>query len=237
MIIKRFIIDQLVNAFNVGTPFAAIKSLVADLENSDLPGADRKAKVLADFEQIGYGLASWIVDTLLQLALLYPVILMCASLLIVGFLVVYPLYSLTLTSFQVNDFGRDTIWGFDNWQKVFNQQRIGRAILELPTQRLHRQIVGHQQAIKPNVAADDLVHDGFRPCAGRCRINRRVDDMRAHRHWQVGVGAKWREVDAFQLGARRINDGKLHMAVGAGASRTDSIGTTTTRNANRISAG
>ena len=71
MIIKRFIIDQLVNAFNVGTPFAAVKSLVADLENSDLPGAERKAKVLADFEQIGYGLASWIVDTLLQLALLY----------------------------------------------------------------------------------------------------------------------------------------------------------------------
>ena len=71
MIIKRFIIDQLVNSFNVGTPFAAIKSLVADMENSELSGSERKAKVLADFEQIGYGLAGWLVDTLLQLALLY----------------------------------------------------------------------------------------------------------------------------------------------------------------------
>ena len=71
MVIKRFIIDQLVSAFDVGVQFAAIKSLVADLENSELSGAERKAKVIADFEAIGYGLAGWLVDTLLQLALLY----------------------------------------------------------------------------------------------------------------------------------------------------------------------
>ena len=38
---------------------------------NNFSGAERKAKVLADFEQIGYGLAGWLVDTLLQLALLY----------------------------------------------------------------------------------------------------------------------------------------------------------------------
>ena len=66
-------------------------------------------------------------------------VMMTALLAVVGFLVVYPLFSLALTSFQVNDFGRDTIWGIGNWEKVFTQQRIGRAIWNTITLSVTRQ--------------------------------------------------------------------------------------------------
>ena len=71
MVVKRFLVEQLVNVFKLGVPFAAIRSLVEDMENSELSGPERKAKVLADFERIGYGIASWLAETLIQLALLW----------------------------------------------------------------------------------------------------------------------------------------------------------------------
>ncbi len=68
-------------------------------------------------------------------------VLLTGLLLIVGFLVLYPLLTLAMTSFQTNEFGRDTIWGIDNWSKVFTQQRIGRAIWNTITLSLTRQAI------------------------------------------------------------------------------------------------
>jgi iron(III) transport system permease protein len=68
-------------------------------------------------------------------------VLLTALLLIVGFLVLYPLFTLALTSFQTNEFGRDAIWGIDNWSKVFTQQRIGRAIWNTISLSLTRQAI------------------------------------------------------------------------------------------------
>ena len=60
---------------------------------------------------------------------------------LVGFLVVYPLYSLVLTSFQINEFGRDPLWGLAHWFKIFDQARIGRAINNTITLSLTRQVI------------------------------------------------------------------------------------------------
>ena len=60
---------------------------------------------------------------------------------LVGFLVAYPLYSLVLTSFQINEFGRDAVWGVENWVKIFSQPRIGRAINNTITLSLTRQAI------------------------------------------------------------------------------------------------
>lgn len=68
-------------------------------------------------------------------------VLLTGLLLIVGFLVLYPLFTLALTSFQTNEFGRDAIWGIDNWSKVFTQQRIGRAIWNTISLSLTRQAI------------------------------------------------------------------------------------------------
>ncbi len=69
------------------------------------------------------------------------VVLLTTLLLVVGFLVLYPLFNLLVTSFQTNDFGRETIWGIENWQKVFTQQRIGRAIWNTISLSLTRQAI------------------------------------------------------------------------------------------------
>lgn len=71
MVIIRYLVSQLGAALANERQWSAMKSLVADLENSELTGAERKVKVLADFEAIGYEIAGWLAETLLQLALLY----------------------------------------------------------------------------------------------------------------------------------------------------------------------
>lgn len=71
MVVLRFMVHQLGTLLSNETQWAAMRSLVADLENSELSGKDRKAKVIADFEAIGYDIAGWLLETLLQLALLY----------------------------------------------------------------------------------------------------------------------------------------------------------------------
>ena len=68
---KQEIIDLVAKTLAGGVEFAAMKSLVADLESSELSGSEKRAKVIADFEQIGYGLAGWLVNVLLELAVAY----------------------------------------------------------------------------------------------------------------------------------------------------------------------
>ena len=47
---------------------------------------------------------------------------------VVAYLLLYPIISLLLTSFQVNAFGQEPIHGLDNWRKIFTQERISDAV-------------------------------------------------------------------------------------------------------------
>lgn len=63
-----FLIDNLASLIAGGTEFSAMKSLVADIQDSGLSGDEKKAKVLDDFGQIGYEIGGWVVNLLLELA-------------------------------------------------------------------------------------------------------------------------------------------------------------------------
>jgi iron(III) transport system permease protein len=47
---------------------------------------------------------------------------------IIVYLLVYPVLSLVLTSFQVNVFGQDLVYGLGNWRDVLSQGRVGEAV-------------------------------------------------------------------------------------------------------------
>lgn len=63
-----FLIDNLAALVAGGTEFSAMKSLVADIQDSGLSGDEKKAKVLDGFAQIGYEIGGWVVNLLLELA-------------------------------------------------------------------------------------------------------------------------------------------------------------------------
>jgi hypothetical protein len=54
-----------------GVPFAAMRSLIQDMESTSLAGQEKKAKVLEDFHAIGYGLTGWLVELIFGLAIAY----------------------------------------------------------------------------------------------------------------------------------------------------------------------
>ena len=71
MIILKELVELVTKTIAGGVEFAAMKSLVTDMEDKDLSGAEKREKVLEDFTQIGYGLAGWVVNALLELAIVY----------------------------------------------------------------------------------------------------------------------------------------------------------------------
>ena len=71
MSIQKFLASSLAEAIAGGTEFAAMKSLVADMEAQDLAPEVKRAKVIEDFKAIGYELAGWTVNALLELALIW----------------------------------------------------------------------------------------------------------------------------------------------------------------------
>jgi hypothetical protein len=66
--ITPFIIEQFASWLAGGTPFAAMRTIVADYNDSSLTGAEKRAAVLGEFEKIGYSLAGWLANLLLELA-------------------------------------------------------------------------------------------------------------------------------------------------------------------------
>ena len=71
MSVQQFLAESLGKAIAGGVEFAAMKNLVADMEAQDLSSDEKRAKVIADFKAIGYELAGWVVNALLELALIY----------------------------------------------------------------------------------------------------------------------------------------------------------------------
>lgn len=54
-----------------GVPFEAAKGIVKDMENSDLSGEEKRAAAVARLKELGYGLAGFLVNLAVELAVAY----------------------------------------------------------------------------------------------------------------------------------------------------------------------
>src|SRR5690349_16814621 len=68
-------------------------------------------------------------------------VLTIVLLLVVGFVVLYPILLLALNSFRVGVFGQTTTWGVDNWVAAFSQPRIVNALKNTLSLALTRQAI------------------------------------------------------------------------------------------------
>ena len=96
-----------------------------------------------------------------------------------------------------------------NSPSAFSRNEPGSAFID--------RVVGKQQPVEADRAADDVADDCRRDRRGMVGIERGVDDMRRHRRRQVAIGDEGREVGRLQRGAGRVDHGEREMAVGAGA--------------------
>ncbi len=101
-------------------------------------------------------------------------------------------------------------------------QRAARAIAEIAAQRLHAQIVGHQQAIESNFLTDDLA-DHLGRQGRRCGIDSGEDHMSGHRERHVRKGFERHEIGARQLGARRRHARQFIVRISACASVSGNV--------------
>jgi hypothetical protein len=82
---------------------------------------------------------------------------------------------------------------------------------------VHRKVVGNQQPVEPDPAADHLGDDVR---GGRCRpigVQSGIQDMGGHCTGKIGQRAERREIDGFERVAAGVDHGQADMAVGAGA--------------------
>src|SRR3546814_4706004 len=79
----------------------------------------------------------------------------------------------------------------------------------IPPQRLHIQIVRHQQPIEPNATADDVADDCWGQTAWQIPVPCGVNNMRGHSHRRVIERPEWRHID-FQLRFIRIHRSEEH---------------------------
>ena len=71
MIILKELVELVAKTIAGGVEFAAMRTLVSDMESQELSGAEKREKVLSDFGQIGYELAGWVANALLELAIIW----------------------------------------------------------------------------------------------------------------------------------------------------------------------
>lgn len=71
MKLTPFVIEHFARWVSGGAPFYAMREIVATLESDDLPGSEKRDKALDQFKQLGYSLAKWVANLLLELAVAY----------------------------------------------------------------------------------------------------------------------------------------------------------------------
>jgi iron(III) transport system permease protein len=69
-------------------------------------------------------------------------LLLTLLLAVVGFLVLYPVLSLLVTSFQVNALGQASVYGTDNWTRIFSGGHLSQALLSTLSLSVMRQFIG-----------------------------------------------------------------------------------------------
>ena len=82
-------------------------------------------------------------------------------------------------------------------------------------QPVHRDVVGHQQAVKADLIADDPDHPGRGGRRGLVQIGKA--DMRAHPHGQIVQRPEGGEIGLRQLCVRRGHDRRFMVAISDGA--------------------
>ncbi|MDI1231349.1 MAG: hypothetical protein PSU93_09390 [Methylobacter sp.] len=68
MNIKASIIQSFARWILGGVPFASMKRIVADWNNEDLTGVQKREQVLREFALLGYALSGWLMNLGLELA-------------------------------------------------------------------------------------------------------------------------------------------------------------------------
>ncbi len=69
-------------------------------------------------------------------------LLLTLLLVVVGFLVIYPVLTLLITSFEVNAFGQPTVYGTGNWERIFSQDNLSKALTNTVSLGFMRQLIG-----------------------------------------------------------------------------------------------
>lgn len=69
-------------------------------------------------------------------------LLLTLLLAVVGFLVIYPVLTLLITSFEVNAFGQPTVYGTGNWERIFSQDNLSKALMNTVSLGFMRQLIG-----------------------------------------------------------------------------------------------
>ena len=69
-------------------------------------------------------------------------LLLTLLLAVVGFLVIYPVLSLLITSFEVSEFGQAAVHGTSNWERVFSQDNLSKALWNTVSLAFMRQLIG-----------------------------------------------------------------------------------------------
>lgn len=68
MRVMRVVIESFAKWFIGGVPFQAMKAIVSSLDDRELSGSAKREVALEQFSAIGYSLAAWAVNLLLELA-------------------------------------------------------------------------------------------------------------------------------------------------------------------------
>src|SRR5277367_5602687 len=90
------------------------------------------------------------------------------------------------------------------------------ALFKRAGKRLHRQVVAQDEAVESDFTAHNLRDHDRRRRRGPTRIDRRVEEVRAHRHRKVARRRKRRKI-MFKVAARGVDHGQLMMTVYARA--------------------
>ena len=96
------------------------------------------------------------------------------------------------------------------------QRRLG-APGQIPTERLHRKVVGDQNTVKPHMATDDILDYDGRNGGGIFGVDSLVDHMGRHRPRHIREFAEGGKIMVFEVLPQGRHQRKLFMAVAGGA--------------------
>ncbi len=94
------------------------------------------------------------------------------------------------------------------------RQRLPRQVGGRAGQRLHGEVVGHQNSFKADTAADDRPDHGRGQCRRQGGVQRGIDDVRRHHPGQVGVQGERQHIGVEVVG---LDARQREMAVHPGA--------------------
>jgi hypothetical protein len=96
------------------------------------------------------------------------------------------------------------------------RQRGGGALAQGAGQRLHGQVVAHEEPVEADRASDDLIDHQARGCGRVVGIIGGVDHVRRHPQGHIRQRPEGRKIDRLQFVPRGLHNGQGLVAVGSG---------------------